>query len=734
MLSQTDDIDIATAESVRSNNRHWVDVLHNSIFAWLILAFSLIITLVAWKISNEYAENRAEERFNFQVVEATHSIEKRFLNYEQVLHGGLGLFTAFGDVTRQQWHDYFETLQIDTYYPGTLGIGYAQWIKPQELAQHIAEVRAEGFDDFVVKPTGEREIYSSIKYLEPFNFRNRRAFGYDMYSEPTRREAMSRARDSGSTALSGKVTLVQETSTDVQAGFLIYVPVYTQKANSVEERQRSLKGFVYSALRVGDLMKGILGEGNPELDFEIFDGDKIIKDSLLYASDNTTHLEHSRSAARFSTSALMRIGGHQWTIYYTSNKNFDAVTTTSQPMVVAVGGVIIDLLLFNVIFSLSRLRKRAQVLADERMKKLYENELRFKAITDSAYDGIVSMDAEKKITYFNKAAQRIFGYHANEIIGKPLQLLFPSSQYERLNGLQLYTVDDGRANFANEPIEMTARDQKGKEFTMEFSMAGWKLGDNVNFTAIMRDISERHRVEKIKNEFISTVSHELRTPLTAIWGSLKIVKSGKVCALNEPALELLDNAQRNCDRLTRLINDILDIEKIESGKMDFALSDYSLLKLVRESIQSNQVIAARNNVAIKLSESADPTVSVDPDRFMQVMTNLIANAIKFSPSDSAIEINISLYGDYARVAVTDRGPGIPEEFRDRIFGKFAQADSTDSKKYGGTGLGLSIAKEIITSFRGEIHYQSDPGVHTTFYFLLPVSEQSKFPDSKVNVA
>jgi len=715
------------------NNSHWVDIFHNAVTAWVILSVSLIITIVAWKISVDYANNRANERFEFRVIEAKHAIEKRFLNYEQVLHGGLGLFLAFDNVSRQQWRDYFETLQIDRFYPGTLGIGYSQWIKPENLDQFVNEIRAEGFADFTVKPDGVREYYTSIKYLQPFNFRNQRAFGYDMYSEPTRREAMSRARDTGETALSGKVTLVQETTTDVQAGFLIYVPVYASRVNNLDDRRKTLKGFVYSALRVGDLMNGILGKDSNELEFEIYDGDSISREALLYDSDNILHLDEPSSDAQFTTESQLLIGGHKWSLYFSSNDHFDAITSTSQPLMVAVGGVVIDLLLFNIILSLSRLRKRAQALADERMKKLLENEVRYKSITDSAYDGIVSMDANLVINYSNNAAKRLFGYETEKMLGHSFQTLVSESQQQLLNDL-IQRVGEESTGAGIEPIELMACAKNGKEFSIEFSIARWTVEGHVNYTAILRDITERQRIERIKDEFVSTVSHELRTPLTAIWGSLKIIESEKVCQLNGAARGLIDTAQRNCERLTRLINDILDIEKIESGKLNNSISEFSLLDLIEQSIADNQVLATRNKLTIRLAKSADPRVNVDQHRFIQVMTNLLANAIKFSSPDGEILVDVSMSNSQVRVAVTDYGPGIPDEFRDRIFSKFAQADSTDAKKYGGTGLGLSIAKAIIESFKGEIDYESEVGSYTTFYFLLPIASNSAQAQSVTDAA
>jgi len=532
---------------------HWVDILHGPTTAWIILGVSLLVTLIAWKVSDNYAEQRAKERFDFQIDEAKNAIQKRFLNYEQVLRGGLGFIKSAKHVTREQWHTYIKNLNIDTLFPGTLGIGYSIWLPADQLHEHISSIRKEGFPDFTVRPVGQRNFYSSIIYLEPFNERNQRAFGFDIYSEPVRREAMTRAKDSGKTALSGKVTLVQETNSGIQAGFLIYVPHYAKEVNTIEEHREALVGYVYSALRIGDLMQGILGVGLPELDFTIYDGKQTSKENFLYNTKSQSEFSATSAKARFKKIRALDIGDHIWTIEYRSNQVFDEITSTSQPSMVAIGGVIIDLLLFYIILSLSRLRRRAQQLADHRMKILSERELQFKAITDNANDGILSMNELGHISYLNESAQRLFGYSSEMILGRPISMLFAVAQKNVIDAA-FEQLAKPVATAANNPVmELEGINKKSESFSLEFSLARWQVGESFHYTAIVRDITERKKVERIKNEFISTVSHELRTPLTAISGSLKLIQSGVVGHLSEQALSLTNNASRNANRLTILV-------------------------------------------------------------------------------------------------------------------------------------------------------------------------------------
>jgi PAS domain S-box-containing protein len=701
--------------------RSLADILHTGAAAWIILGISLAITVVAWQLSASFAEQRAEERFRFQVEDAQIAIHKRLSDYEQALRGGIGLFQASQRVDRPEWRAYVSALQIDKHYPGIQGIGFSKWILPKDREAHVREIRAEGFPDYSMRPPGERAEYSAIIYLEPFDWRNMRAFGFDMYSEPTRRAAMSRARDTGETAMSGKVTLVQETKKDMQHGFLMYLPLYKKgaPAATVEERRAALEGFVYSPFRMGDLMQGTLGQALREIDFEIFDGADVSENNLLYASGGKMLAGDGSHRPTFAASKPLEFGGHTWTIYYDTNPAFDAATRSSQPLVVAFGGVVIDLLLFYIILSLARRRQQALALAAERQDKLLEQEGQFKAITDSAHEGIVSMDAGGRMTYVNGAMERVFGHDRDVLVGQRLvDLLAPADQAR---------VSDALASEAgsDEPLEVVALRAGGDEFPLEISLSKWSVAGQTHASAVVRDQTERKRVERMKGEFISTVSHELRTPLTSIRGSLGLMSGALGSALDENTRRLADIANQNAERLVRLINDILDVDRLDSGEMRFDMRAHSVPALVRQALEANSAIASHAGVALELTECAEATASVDTDRFQQVMTNLLANAIKFSPPGQRVSAAVTRAGDKVRVAVSDHGPGIPEEFRTRIFQKFAQADSSDARTKGGTGLGLSIVKAIVERFGGQVGYTSDAATGTTIYFDLPLAESAQ---------
>lgn len=245
------------------------------------------------------------------------------------------------------------------------------------------------------------------------------------------------------------------------------------------------------------------------------------------------------------------------------------------------------------------------------------------------------------------------------------------------------------------------------------------------YAELQRELNERKQVERLKDEFIATVSHELRTPLTSIRGALGLIAGGVTGELPAQTMAMIKIAQTNSDRLLRLINDILDIERIEANELILDLQPLNVIPLIDQAIAANRPYAQQLGVHVVLESSpSDVIVRADAERLIQVLNNLLANAAKFSPPDGVVLVRVTRHDSYARIAVADSGPGIPEEFRGRIFQKFAQADSSDTRQKGGTGLGLSIAKSLVERLGGRISYETSEGVGTTFYVDLPLIDAS----------
>ena len=237
------------------------------------------------------------------------------------------------------------------------------------------------------------------------------------------------------------------------------------------------------------------------------------------------------------------------------------------------------------------------------------------------------------------------------------------------------------------------------------------------------DITERKNMEQMKDEFVSTVSHELRTPLTSISGALKLMVSGALGEMPEKSRTMLDIAYKNSQRLTLLINDLLDMEKLLAGKMAFNLHKQPLHTLLEQTVYENRAYGDQYQVSFQLAPVADTLqVMVDEQRFLQVMSNLLSNAAKFSPPGNRVDIRTTAEDGNVSISVVDYGSGIPLEFQHRLFQKFSQADASDSRQKGGTGLGLAITKELLENMNGKISVESQPGLGSCFTISLPCTE------------
>ena len=348
-----------------------------------------------------------------------------------------------------------------------------------------------------------------------------------------------------------------------------------------------------------------------------------------------------------------------------------------------------------------------------------EADLRLQAlVTRSMNEGVCLVrESDGTIAYANPKFERIFGYEPGELKDKPVQILNAGSSEEADAAHQKIARELSEKGEATYEIRNIRKD--GTPFWCRATTVLFDHPEHGRvFVAVQEDITERKRLERVKEDFVSVVSHELRTPLTSIRGSLGLLAGGVAGEMPEAARKLLDIAISNCERLVRLINDILDEEKIESGKMTFAPVSVDLAPLVEQAILSNRAYADGFGVEIQLKETVPGRVLADPDRLHQVLTNLLSNAARHSPRDATVEVRVQRGEGKLRVAVTDYGTGIPPEFRPRVFEKFAQAAPSSTRLKGGTGLGLSISHAIIERHGGRIWFETETGVGTTFSFEL----------------
>jgi PAS domain S-box-containing protein len=350
-------------------------------------------------------------------------------------------------------------------------------------------------------------------------------------------------------------------------------------------------------------------------------------------------------------------------------------------------------------------------------KHLAQMEARYHRLLEAAPDTMVVVNHAGEIVLLNLQAEKEFGYRRDELLGENIKKIIPNRVNERLIDKGPGSPRDASTLLIGVEIELTGRRKDGGEFPIEIMLSPLESAERI---LVIRDISARRQTERLKDEFVATVSHELRTPLTSISGSLGLLAGQWASKLPESAARLLTIAHTNSQRLARLLNDILDIEKLESGHVVFNLSKVAVRALVEHAIEDNRGFAESYGVSVRLDGgSVDLDVNADPDRLAQVITNLLSNAIKFSPAEGEVLVAVEKNADDVRITVRDHGSGVPDEFKPHIFEKFAQADATNTRQKGGTGLGLSIVKQIVERLGGEISFDDAPGGGAIFCVELP---------------
>lgn len=359
--------------------------------------------------------------------------------------------------------------------------------------------------------------------------------------------------------------------------------------------------------------------------------------------------------------------------------------------------------------------------SDITQQKEVESQLnQFKNTLDKTLDCVFMFNARNlKFFYANEGGLQQVGYSMAELSNMhPYDIKPEMSRSKFLEMIQ--PLVNGEKPWMT--FETIHQHKNGTQIPVEVFLQYIAHEDEPSrFVAVVRDITERKKNDRLKNEFISIVSHELRTPLTAISGALGLLAGGVLGPLPEKAQEMVSIASKNSQRLSYLINDLLDMEKLVAGKMHFDLQPQALLSVVQQSIEAHQPYGSERNVKINLSgQLPHVRVKVDGQRLLQVLANLLSNAIKYSPDNGEVDVHMAADQGHVRLSVTDHGPGIPAEFHRRIFQKFSQADSSDTRQRGGTGLGLAITKELVERMHGSIGFTSTKGEGASFYIDFPI--------------
>jgi PAS domain S-box-containing protein len=736
-----------------------------------VLGLALTASLALWWMLETSLQEKAEDAFAAHASEISRLIADRLRDHEQVLLGGVGLFSASTAVTRDEFRRYVAALQLDEAHPGVLGVGFAAWVTAAGKETHVRAVHQEGLPDYLITPTGDRSVYTPVLFLEPFNWRNQRAFGYDMYSEETRRAALDKAVAGGITTVAARVTLKQETEKDMQSGLLMYAPVYRlgMPVQTPEERRKAVMGLVYSPLRARDFVYGVLGKLQPDVAFEFYADPNRSPESLLFSSVASEKTEMPPGfVPAFSAERTVEAYGRTWAFSFHSLPAFAAHLDRGKSRAALAFSLLVSLLLTAISALLVTRRNQAMALAREMTRDARESDRQFRAVSlaarqeveesretlrlilDTTAEAIYGIDNDGNCTFCNQACLEMLGCESpGELLGRNMH---QQCHHTRNDG-SAFPVEECRIFKAFRLGQGTHVDNEflwrkdGTPFLAEYwSFPQRKDGRIVGAVVTFTDITDRKRAEadlveakeaaeaanRAKSEFLANMSHEIRTPMNGVIGMMGLLMDTQ---LTHEQRGYAETAQASGHALMGLINDILDFSKIEAGKLALENLEFDL-RAVLEDLASTLALRAHNQ-GLELVCAAPPGVPTrlrgDPGRLRQVLLNLTGNAIKFTQQGQVV---VSVLPDNTpvppghvalRFSVTDTGIGIAPDKLDLLFQKFSQVDASTTRRYGGTGLGLAISRQLVELMGGTMGVESTPGQGSLFWFTVHFPLQADPP-------
>ena len=735
----------------------------------LVAGLCLLVTALVWQQARHRDEAALRAEFDFMADKTGAAIENHLQDNVQLLRGVAGLFAASTEVSRGEFHAYVASLNLQERYPGILGVGYSQVVPEEVKEAHLRRIRGEGFPSYAITPPGRRDSYTTILYLEPFSGRNLRAFGYDMFTEPVRRTAMARARDEESVAMTAMVRLVQETDADVQAGFLLYLPVYRNGAPraTVAERRSALAGWAYSPLRMKDLMRSILAGPLREtaglIDVQVYDGDTVTPAALMFDSSEG----HPR-VSLFEALRPLQVAGQRWTVRVHSLPPLEARLSSEKGAIILGAGLGLSLLLTLLTWSLVRGNEKISaslVRVDRANRELAESEERFRGFYELGLIGMAVTSPDMRWLQVNDRLCAMLGYQRDELMGTTwYDLTHPDdSVADREEFRQILA---GLSDGSSHETRFIRRDGETVQASVSLRCQRHPDGSVRQFLALIDDITERTHLElalqkysesleslvllrteelekanralelsrdqaeaanRAKSMFLAVMSHELRTPLNAILGLSEMLREGVMGGVDPEQRDALATIEESGRHLLAVITDILDLSKIEADRMDLELAPVNLEDLCQAALRFVREPAARNGIALTFAmRGGAETLCTDQLRLKQILVNLLGNAVKFTPEGGAISLEVE--GDEARhevrFIVHDTGIGISPDDLDRLFHPFVQVDSSLTRRYEGTGLGLALVFRLCELLGGSVTVASEVGQGSRFTVTLPWQEET----------
>jgi PAS domain S-box-containing protein len=720
-------------------------------FGLLTAAAVLILgAIVTWLIADatrQAAERLTRRTLQERALRVENRLVERLLACEALLHAGAGFIQSSWPLTAEQWRVFSNSIQRSRIYPGLQGVGFAG-VLDRLTTQQVAAIQNELQRNPSDRVADER---TAILYLEPRDRRNERAIGFDMMSETVRREAMSRARDRGEAALSGRVTLVQEIDSHVQPGFLMYLPIYREAATltTVEQRRAALLGFVYSPFRAADFLDAVL-PANLDVDVHVYDGPRVDASSALYVHGEHAHEEHvTGRGSALSAARHLTIAGHEWTVLVAATPTLVEQSQRIPVWIILAVGLTGTMMLSGLALAmgLSRQRLHERLIADER---LLEQERDAATMLENSLEAFIVINEKDEILEWNKQAEVIFGWQKAEVLGTRLADVIVPQGMRRAHLEAVENFQSRAHTILGRLVEMPALRRDGAEIFVALSVASVLRRQETVFFASVRDVTARRfqeerlrqlttsleqrvsertqALEKANRQlemtnrdlsaFTRSVSHDLRAPLRAIQGYSGMLGEDLGAEITPKVQRDLDAIAHTARRMEAIIDDLLKLATV--GQRDLKLQSVPLSELMARVLEEMDPPQA---VTVHVQSDELGAVYVDPGLIMLALRNLLANAIKFSRTQVHPQIWIGcreVSGERV-FYIRDNGVGFDPNYTSSLFGAFQRLHS--EREFEGTGLGLTIVKSVIEKHRGRVWATSELGQGATFSFVIPEPQQ-----------
>ncbi len=573
---------------------------------YIILILTLTLTILSTFYVSHATRNGDRLRFLNAVQDTNNSISDRINIYITLLRGTSGLYAADPDITKNKFDQYVNRLHLQKNYPALQGIGFIQIVNANDKSSFIQMMQNEGNPEFTIYPEGERNTYYVVRYLDLRTGQQPISIGYDMAVDPIRLEAIDKARDTGLSAMSGKVNLLSKGRHKTQSGFLIFTPIYSggEVPTTLAERRAKIEGFVYSPFEADSFFQGILGDKTlPQLlNIQIYDGTQINDRYMLHNSVITNDDGKSNYNPKFKITKTISIAGQVWTIEFSNHPEFESESEEDFSFFIFIGGLFVSIMLFML--------SRSQYIARTRAENV------------------------------------------------ALKLQYSQKELEKAIGL--------------------------------------------------------------RDNFISIASHELKTPVTSLKIYTEMLHRTFSQKGDATTTDYLSKIIKQIDKLTLLIQDLLNVARIQSNQLTFRIEKFDLNVMTQEVVENTQQITNKHNIQLK--GKVNKKIWGDRERISQVLINLLTNGIKYSPKADKIIVILKEGKDGAIVAVQDFGIGINKSHQKKIFDRFYRINDIKEKTFPGLGIGLFISQTIIKRHGGEITIKSVPGEGSTFQFTLPLKK------------